>query len=417
MKLLLNICSHDGIISHYNGVGSMTIRYIKTFIKLFNELNIDYDLNLFTPEYSIDSFGYNKKIHLEHKKLHNTMIYQIDNGSNKKVNFGTVDNWKLLCKNTASIINKIDKRKYDKVLTICNDTPFCCLINELKCSDNHIKVLILHSSIKIHKVDSAIDDSEKNYLERLNWELKGIDYINKEKNSYVGSICKYFENHLVNEYHLHKDKILNIFNGELLSEKKILTFSKEAKEIVKSLDKYDSLIISFGRAEMYKNLDVCFQLGAKLNITSLVIAQLYYQGQPIEKVYQKNAKQYNGLLYIDPPFDLAQCILNTFNGKIICLIPSKEEIMGLIVNEVRKLGKENIMIVANDIGGLSEQIITGYDGVLVNLENLDESVRVIKKYFNEKDIARMSHNSCKTLKQKYDFSKIVKDFLDDVIRR
>ena len=62
-----------------------------------------------------------------HQNMKNTKIYQIDNGSNKEINFGTIDNWKLLSENTAKIINEIDKTKYDKILTICNDTPFCCL--------------------------------------------------------------------------------------------------------------------------------------------------------------------------------------------------------------------------------------------------------------------------------------------------
>ena len=416
MRLLINICSHDGIVSYYNGVGSMTIRYIESFVKVCKDLKIDYELNLFTPEYAKDSFGYNGDIHEKHLNIKNTKIYQVDNGSNKKINFGTVENWKTLCKNTANIINNIDMTKYDKVITICNDTPFCCLINELKCQDNHIKVLILHSSIKIHKVDSAIKDSEKNYFERLNWEMDGINYINKEKNSYLGAICNYFKEHLVKEYNLNENKILNIYNGEILkyNSKK---YTKGSRELFKKIKNFKSIIIAYGRAEEYKNLDACFKLGKILDIPSIVIAQLYFKGQPIEKEYKKVAEENNGTLFIDPPFDFPKYILNKFKGEIICLVPSKEEIMGLIINEVRKLKKKNILIVANDIGGLKEQIITGYDGVLVDLNDLNKSKEIILKYFNKKDIRRMSINSQKTLKEKYNFNKISKEFIEDIIRR
>ncbi len=416
MKLLINICSHDGIVIYYNGVGSMTIRYIESFVKVCKDLKIDYELNLFTPEYAKDSFGYNGDIHEKHLNIKNTKIYQVDNGSNKKINFGTVENWKTLCKNTANIINNIDMTKYDKVITICNDTPFCCLINELKCQDNHIKVLILHSSIKIHKVDSAIKDSEKNYFERLNWEMDGINYINKEKNSYVGAICNYFKEHLVKEYNLNENKVLNIYNGEILkyNSKK---YTKGSRELFKKIKNFKSIIIAYGRAEEYKNLDACFKLGKILDIPSIVIAQLYFKGQPIEKEYKKVAEENNGTLFIDPPFDFPKYILNKFKGEIICLVPSKEEIMGLIINEVRKLKKKNILIVANDIGGLKEQIITGYDGVLVDLNDLNKSKEIILKYFNKKDIRRMSINSQKTLKEKYNFNKISKEFIEDIIRR
>ena len=111
------------------------------------------------------------------------------------------------------------------------------------------------------------------------------------------------------------------------------------------------------------------------------------------------------MLYIDPPFDLEKCILNTFNGKIICLVPSKKEIMGLIINEVRNLKKDNILIVANNIGGLKEQITNGYDGILVNLNDLDKSSKTIIKYFNEKEIKRISKNSIKTLEKNMIFIK------------
>lgn len=417
MKLLINICSHDGIVSHYNGVGTMTIRYIDTFTKELDKLHIDYDLNLFTPEYGEKSFGHNEELHNYHKNMKNTHIYQIDNGSNKSINFGTIDNWKKLCKNTSKIINKIDMTKYDKVLTLCNDTTYCCLINLLKNEDNHIKVLILHSSIKIHKVDSAIEESEKFYNDRLNWELEGINYINNEKNSYVGTICNYFEKHLIKEYNLNKNKIIRIYNGEILDSKDNHKYSQETKEIFKELENYNSLIISYGRAEEYKNLDFCFKLGKKLNIPSVVIAQLYYKGQPIEEEYKKSAQKYNGHLYIDPPFDLAKYILTNFKGKIICLVPSKEEIMGLIINEVRKLNKDNIMIVSNNTGGLKEQITSTYDGILINTNNLTKAKDLILKYFTDTDIKRMSINGYNTLTQKYDFSKTVKEFIEEIIRR
>ena len=91
--------------------------------------------------------------------------------------------------------------------------------------------------------------------------------------------------------------------------------------------------------------------------------------------------------------------------------------MGLIINEVRRLKKENILIVANDIGGLSEQIKTGYDGVLVNLNDLKASKDIILKYFNEEDIKRMNLNSINTLEEKYDFYKTATKFLKEIIRR
>ena len=48
MKLLINLCGHDGIISHYAGVGTIVSRYIEAIDYLLNKKNIEYHLNLFT---------------------------------------------------------------------------------------------------------------------------------------------------------------------------------------------------------------------------------------------------------------------------------------------------------------------------------------------------------------------------------
>ena len=123
MRLLINICAHDGIVSHYNGVGSMTIRYINVFDKICNDLNIDYKINLFTPEYDKTSFGYDDYIFNKHNNMKNVTIYQISNGSNKTVNFGTVKNWKLLCENTAKVINVIYWFAINESLSYKGDEP------------------------------------------------------------------------------------------------------------------------------------------------------------------------------------------------------------------------------------------------------------------------------------------------------
>lgn len=102
---------------------------------------------------------------------------------------------------------------------------------------------------------------------------------------------------------------------------------------------------------------------------------------------------------------------------MILLIPSKKEIFGLIVNQVRKLNKDNILIVANDIGGLHEQIEDGNDGVLVNLENLEESARKISKYFNIENIREFNQKSQIKLKNTYNFEKICDIFLDFFIKK
>ena len=111
-------------------------------------------------------------------------------------------------------------------------------------------------------------------------------------------------------------------------------------------------------------------LGNKLGIKSIVITQQYFKNQPIIKEYKKLAKETDSLLYIDEPFFLPQYIVKKYNKPMILLVPSEREIFGLIINEMRRFNKDNVLIVANDRGGLHEQINDGIDGILVDLEDL-----------------------------------------------
>ena len=86
--------------------------------------------------------------------------------------------------------------------------------------------------------------------------------------------------------------------------------------------------------------------------------------------------------------------------------------MGLVINEVRKLNKDNILIVANDIDGLKEQINDTYDGLLVDLNNIKESSKKIKKYLHNDMIIKMNNESQNTLKKKYDFYNNFSNFMN-----
>lgn len=416
MKVLINICAHDGIISHYTGVGTMVKKYIKSFMEILTQKNIDFDLNLFTPQYNKYSFGFNEKTAKEHKNLKKVKIYEVSNGSNGKINYGTIDNWQELCINTAKVMNSIPIDIYDKVVTVYNDTPFACLSKYLENNSKHLKILILHSTVKIHKVDSAIKNSELLYDARLKWEENAIDYINKHDNNYLGAIGNFIKDHLIKEYGLNYKKIIDIYNGELLDEPNKSKYSTKSKELYKKIQNYDTLLLSYGRAEEYKNLSVTFYLGKYLKIPTVVIAQLYYKDQPISIEYKRIAKETNGLLFLDPPFDFASYILSHFKKKLICLVPSKKEIQGLIINEIRKKNKKNILIVSNNIDGLKDQIIDCEDGLLVDLNDIEKSGKKIEKYLDKNIISRISREGYKSLQKKYNFMTNAEEFLNYILK-
>lgn len=412
MKLLINLCAHDGIISHYTGVGTIVKRYIKTFQMILEKRGYDYVINLYTPEYNSNSFGYSAYTHNVHKQMKNVNIFQISNGSNGTVNYGTISDWKLLSENTAKAINSLCISDYDVVLTISNDTPFAGLNELLDFSDKNYKIWIPHSTGKIHRVNSAIKDGKDDLQARIEWENQAVNYINQDDNSYLGGTGRYISMHMINKYSLKENKLIDIINGEILSQQTIYQETEEMERLFKDIENEDSIIMAFGRAEEYKNIDAAMFLGNIIGVKPVVIAQSYYKGQPIIKKYEDIAKATNSKLYVDVPFDFPFYILNHYNKNMILLIPSKKEIFGLIVNQVRKLNKNNILIVANDIGGLHEQINDEKDGVLVNLENLNESAKKISRNFNTKNIQNFNKMSQRKLQETYNFEKICTDFLD-----
>lgn len=413
MKLLVNLCAHDGIISHYAGVGTIVRRYVEVIRKILSEKNINYHLNLFTLEFNEKSMGYNKELWDYHSSLDNTSLYILSNGTDGETSFGNIENWLLASKNVANEINKINFSDYDCVLNLCNDTPFAYLVTLIKNEKNSITAWIPHSTGKIYDEDMSLSDEKLTINERVKMEQDVIDYINNHNNTYAISTGIYIRNHLINSYGLINN--IDLINGELLFRNNLYTENNRIYEIFKEVNNYDSIILSLGRAERYKNLDKTMLLGSKLGIKPIVITQQYFEEQPIVKEYKKLAEKTSSLLYVDEPFFLPQYIVKRYNKPMILLIPSEREIFGLIINEIRRFNKDNVLIVANDRGGLHEQISDGIDGVLVDLNDIDISADKIRKYFDEGTIKRMNFESQKKLNNNYNLEKNFNLFFKKVL--
>lgn len=413
MKLLINLCAHDGIISHYAGVGTIVRRYVEVIRKIMSDKNIDYHLNLFTLEFKKNSMGYNKDLWNYHASLDNTSLYILSNGTDGETSFGNIENWTLASKNVANEINKINFNNYDYVLNLCNDTPFAYLVTLIKNNKNSITAWIPHSTGKIYDEDMSLSDDKLTINERVKMEQDVIDYINNHHNTFAISTGIYIRNHLINSYGLINN--IDLINGELLFRNNIYNENNRIYEIFKEVNKYDSIILSLGRAERYKNLDKTMLLGSKLGIKPIVITQQYFEEQPIVKEYKELALKTNSLLYVDEPFFLPQYIVKNYNKPMILLVPSEREIFGLIINEMRRFNKNNVLIVANDRGGLHEQISDGIDGILVDLDNIDSSANKIKKFFDIETIKNMNIESQKKLKNNYDLEKNFDIFFKKVL--
>lgn len=391
MRYLVNLCGHDGIVSHYNGVGSMVGRYAEALKMYAQSSGHEFVLNLITPEYNENSFAYSASQYDKSNAIAASLggkIFLVNNGSNGAVNYGDVEHWRELSKNAASLINELTDDSFDQVINIYNDTPFANLAVYLEESSRTVNVWIPHSTIKIHGEDSAIESGtgESYNTRRLQWEELAIDFINQHLNCYVGMVGLFIEHHLVDEYGLLPDKALKIHNGMFLNTRHEDTPSKtkELASYLGQIKKNKPIIISYGRAENYKNLEYTMRLGAQLrdDFQTFVIAQSYFPTQPILNKYRELARQTGVTLFIDPPFELPKTILGLQQPTIV-VVPSHKEIMGLIINEVRAYNNPDLLIAASDIPGLQEQIADGEDGLLIDtaLDKIPEVAAKLRANF------------------------------------
>lgn len=403
MKLLVNLCAQDGIISHNSGVGTMVKRYIYALIKYFKDYRIDYFLNLFTPEYNADGFGFSNSTKTNNEQIENTNIFQLSNGSNGKFFFGELKNWEKLCKNTARIINNVDFDNYDFVITLLNDTPFAGVMKLCDFKKNHKIVWLPHSTAKIHL------DKQKNpaFEERVKWESEVTYYINNNSNCYFGAVGKFIKQHMIEEYNILPEKTLNIFNGEILSQENIYEEDEESKILFERMNKEGDILLSFSRPEKYKNLDASIKLAQILNIRSVIITQEYFKNMPYVNYLKEISKEANCELFVDVPFHFPQYILKYYPHKIILVVPSKKEIAGLIINEIRRMNRPNILLVVNDIDGLNEQVDDEINGILVDLNDLEKSAEKVRRNFKTEVIEKLNNASLEKLRKDYDFEKTI----------
>lgn len=179
-------------------------------------------------------------------------------------------------------------------------------------------------------------------------------------------------------------------------------------------------MLCFGRAEPYKNLETAIKLARvlePLGVESILIVAPYSKNQPILKMYRRLQKLHcpNLKLILDADFDLPHKIMNSSLSLVIVFIPSKREPFGLIVEEARKCNRK-ILVVANNTGGLRNQISDLHDGVLVDVNKIEEIKQKIYKVINDKTITnKIVYEGRKTLKERYDLTKNLKIGLEKII--
>mgnify|MGYP001565300693 CR=1 FL=1 len=401
-KVTINLLAHDGITSRYTGVGRVAFDSLRVFCEDKKISRLVHSVNAITGKYNNKCLGFSETIKDRSikllKKKHGRLLEAL-NGSQGEVSYGDISNWRNVSISSASLIYGLSQyNSSDLYIDLCLDTPFAQTASFFQQygedeKKKHIFVWIPHSTVKIHKIDSAIQGYKEYYNQRLEWEQAAVNLANKTARVYVGYVGEFMREHLIREYSCEPDKLLDFTNGLDVNDVRFSEKTGEQK-MEEVLDQYGipkdkDLMLSFGRLEPYKGFDLTIKIGGHLDpktIVTVLIAQPYSQQDIIIGEYRQLMEKYNprGIFISDYDFDLPHTLLRWHRTKIL-LVPSLAEPFGLISEEARLYKNPYLKIVAMNRDGFLEQINDGKDGFLMDLTKVEESSEKINRILSLSD--------------------------------
>lgn len=432
-RLVVNILAHDGIISIYTGVGRVVLDSIRVLSKHSEIGGKKLVVNAFTGKYNACCLGFNKRVKNEIILLlrkNGGRVYELNNGSDGSISYGSRKNWEKVSQLAAKTLEKIYNED-DLIINLCVDTPFAGVTifyakDKIINQTNSYFIWVPHSTVKIHKLDSALKDDLGDYeSDRFDWEQRAVLAANKFQNIFVGAIGKFMRKHLIGQYKLKKTKLVEITNGLNVEDPRYhKTYNQQDLEkLLKSYgistSKY--LILSFGRLEPYKGFDRTLRFGSQLTrvADTVLLAQPYSKEDVILGEYKKRVSdigQKNIHFIFDYPFDLPHKILNWHKTRVL-LVPSTAEPFGLIPEEFRLYNLQNTCLVVAKNQGFVEQVTDGVDGYIVNLDDEAKALATLNKALNTgaDELKKMNLAGRKRVLKDYNLENNLKIFLEKFV--
>lgn len=182
-----------------------------------------------------------------------------------------------------------------------------------------------------------------------------------------------------------------------------------AKEKLK-LKEDVNYILFFGFIRNYKGLDVLFEamskLDSSLNIKLIVAGEFYSD----EKKYSVLIDKFglNESIIIRSDFIPTSEVKYYFSACDAVILPYKSASQSGIVQIAVNFAKP---VIASNVGGISEVIINGESGYIVEKENPEALAEAINKFYTNK-IEALFNTNMKKLKEKYSWKKFASGITD-----
>lgn len=404
--------AHDGITSHYAGIGTYTKSYLDNLPKIIEDLKkykLHIDLYLVTPWYKKEFYGYNKDLkqnNLNLAKRFKGKVIEVDNGMGGLDSYGNTENWDQCSKNTAEYLSRY-LRIYDSNIVIAVDTPFLRVgefLNECYCKKNLKVVLSPQSTERIH---------HSNISGRYEWEKKVFFHAENSKNIFVSYSSLYIKRHLSQEYGISRKKLIPSMSGLSFSSTRYKKYSQ--KYIAQQLAKYGiplnrPLVFTVGRLEPYKGFEETIklfkQINSKFNPYLILLGFSYIKGNPlVSKLREmKKNEKIHGKFIFHLDLILPTLIWQWKNSKISAHL-SQFEPFGLAPVEARFLAKDSgPVVIVSDQGGLKEQISNNTDGFVATYGSVGSYRNIVEKIFgmNPANLCKIRAKAYSRVMKKYD---------------
>lgn len=198
-------------------------------------------------------------------------------------------------------------------------------------------------------------------------------------------------------YGAPEDRILyspftSISNKDIL--KKILTEEEKTEIKCKNSIKEKNIILAVGQYIPRKGFDILLKAASNLNIDDLGIYII--GGKPTENYLFLRSKCSECKIYF-VDFKAKDELVDYFKMADVFVLPTREDIWGLVINEAMAYGLP-IITTEKCIAGM-ELVVNGENGFIIPIEDYIELSNKINKLFSNKELKKnISKNNLKKIK-------------------
>lgn len=402
------VVSYDGVRSLYCGVGTMTLAATETIAALATESVAIGPLHLITTARSPTALGYSFRVEALSEACAGSTggkVHTLEGTYAATNQWGGPAEWAASTPELVELIRTLAK-PYQRAIVFAHDAPFlrAAALLAAECT-NVAAYAIVHGPGRLHGYGH---DAEI----RHRWEIEALHLSDRLG---VIAVSEYMQSLLSTDYGIPTQRIRLVRNGAWASA----LDAGPTDDI--GLPVPSRLVLAYGRSEPYKGLDVLSSalssMAWRSDWAALIVASPDTSVAPeADRLAAFDLGPGRRVL----PRRLSRVTLRDLvtSQETVLVCPSLVEPFGLSLAEGRYWGSKGMgcVVVAANVGGLSEQIQDGVDGFLFEAGKREALVAALDKALNLScdEFRRLAERGAATLADRYWYPESLRSFFETV---